>query len=244
MGSTLLVIFAFIDTDFWIWSENISSSPPPDEIYYINISIKVLIDIIICITGSIIVLSLIKSYFVHTLGDTSFPSHIRFFWFGVATSFAFLCFFCALIAFAAESFIWIRIYGDIRLLYLFIAALYLAYTYYWVFYKENEDIKKHLRNSILLGIFSLLSFIGSIYSLVETFRVHAAGEWTKEEVVSAELNQTKDLFVSWSTFLLGWGAYWFIMAWYMKFVWMRSGNVNLRTNSMNSLPATSPMPSP
>merc|ERR1712062_426305 len=138
--------------------------------------------------------------------------------------------------------IFVRIYGDIRLLYLFIAALYLAYTYYWVFYKENEDIKKHLRNSILLFIFSVLSFIGSIFSLYTTFREHTTTGWELREVVSAELNQTKGLFVSWCTFLLGWGAYWFIMAWYMKFVWLRSGNVAMRTNSMNSVPATSPMP--
>lgn len=239
--SILLVIFAFIDTDFWIWNENLS---PPEAIYYINISVKVLIDIIICVTGSLIVLSLIKSYFVHTLNDTSFPSHIRFFWFGVATSFAFLCFVCILIAFAADQWIFVRVYGDIRLLYLFIAALYLAYTYYWVFYKENEDIKKHLRNSILLFIFSILSFIGSIYLMVDTF-THNNATWKIEEVVAAELNEEKAgvLFTNWCIFLLGWGAYWYIMAWYMKFVWLRSGNI-MRTNSMNTVPAVSPGPSP
>ena len=98
LTTALLVFFAFVDTDFWIWNEDLSSIG--DEIFYVNICLKGFVDILICITGSMIIVELIRRYFEEEISGQPIPSVINYFWFVVATSFAFIVFVSLLIAFA------------------------------------------------------------------------------------------------------------------------------------------------
>lgn len=237
LSSTLLVTFACIDTDFAIWTST-SSAPPaiPDGIFYLNISMKALIDITLCVTGSIIVLSLIKSYFVSELTGQDFPAHITNFWFGIAISFSLIVCACLMAAFAAAAWVCVVIYSAVRLLYLFIAALYLAYTYYWVFYMTTQK-RIHLRNSLLLLVFALLCFGGSIYLFVNA----GQGGHTLRNVVSASLWDEDEFGVNFVVFLLGWGGYWYVEAWYVKFVWTGSKEVESRAiQTRHSIASMSP----
>eukprot|EP01084_Bolivina_argentea_P107405 192030_1 len=233
--TALLVIFAFIDTDFWIWDENLSTIS--DEIFYINICLKGLIDISICITGSMIILELIRAYFEQEIAGQDVPSVINIFWFVVATTFSFMVFVLLLIAFAASLWVFVRIYGDVRLLYLSIAALGMAYTYYWVFYSATEE-KTHLRNAVLLLLFAIAAFIGTILSFIYTF---ITDKWTFYDVVSAGLNdanspaQYAGRFI---IFAIGWAGYWFIISWYIKFVWVSNNTLETRTH--DTIEASSP----
>merc|ERR1712176_1075525 len=103
-GTALLLIMALIDTDFWIYDD---SQPPDigDGVYYLHIMIKAICDITLCCTGSLIVLSLIRSYFVSNLGDPEFPGHITKFWLFIASSFSFIVFICVIVAVAAKQWI-------------------------------------------------------------------------------------------------------------------------------------------
>lgn len=233
--TVLLVIFAFIDTDFWIWDSNRSSIS--DEIYYINICLKGLIDILICITGSMIILELIRRYFEEEIEGQDVPNVINYFWFAVATSFSFMVFVLLLIAFAASLWIFVRIYSDVRLLYLFIATLGMAYTYYWVFYSSSQE-KTHLRNAVLLLLFAIAAFIGTILSFVYTF---ITNKWTAYDVVSAGLNDTDSpaqYIGRFIIFAIGWAGYWFIISWYIKFVWVSPNSIEQRTH--DAIEASSP----
>ena len=108
-GTLLLVVFALIDADFWIYDRD---QPPTisDGVYYLNIVIKAMCDITICVTGSIIVLSLIRSYFVTNLGDPEFPGYITTFWLCIASSFSLIVFVCVVVAVAAQKWIAVHIY--------------------------------------------------------------------------------------------------------------------------------------
>ena len=108
-GALLLVLFAFIDTDFWIYDQD---EPPSisDGIYYLNVAIKAMCDITFCGTGSIIVVSLIRSYFVTNLGDEEIPGYINTFWLCLAASFSFIVVVCVAIAMIAQKWIAIHIY--------------------------------------------------------------------------------------------------------------------------------------
>lgn len=250
LSCTLLVLFACIDTDFWIWSSSSSPSGAPiisDGVFYLNISIKALIDITLCITGSIIVLSLIKSYFVTELTDMDFPSHISNFWFGIAISFGLIVCACLMAAFAASQWVCVVIYSAVRLLYLSVAALYLGYTYYWVFYMTTQK-RLHLRNSVLLLVFSVLVFVGAIYLFVDA----GTGEHTLQSVVSGQLWDEDGFALNFVLFLLGWGGYWYVEAWYIKFVWTGSKEGSRKESramtrhsiaSMSPGAASSPAPS-
>lgn len=178
-----------IDTDFWIFD---GDQPPAvsDGVFYLNIVVKALCDITLCVTGSVIILSLIRSYFVTNLGDPEFPGHITTFWVAIASSFSFIVFICVVVAVAAQQWVAVVVYrlsqsttfpvngplnsmsssifSAIRLLYLFVASTYLAYTYYWVFYVANKE-RVHFRNSILLLLFAFCCFAGSIYLFVRAF---------------------------------------------------------------------------
>ena len=91
---------------------SLRDQPPSisDSVYYANIVIKALCDITLCVTGSVIVLSLIRSYFVTNLGDPEFPSHITTFWMAIACSFSFIVFVCVVVAVAAQQWIAVVIY--------------------------------------------------------------------------------------------------------------------------------------
>jgi len=239
LSCTLLVLFACIDTDFWIWSSSANEFGAPvisDGIFYLNISIKALIDITLCITGSIIVLSLIKSYFVTELTGQDFPSHISNFWFGIAISFGLIVCACLMAAFAASAWVCVVLYSAVRLLYLSVAALYLGYTYYWVFYMTTQK-KLHLRNSVLLLVFCVLVFVGAIYLFYDA----AAGEHSLQSVVSGQLWDEDNFGLNFVIFFLGWGGYWYVEAWYIKFVWTGSKEVESRAiQTRHSIASMSP----
>jgi len=225
-GTTLLVLLALIDTDFWIFD---SDQPPSvsEGVFYLYIVIKALCDITLCVTGSVIILSLIRIYYVTNLGDPEFPGHITTFWAAIASSFSFIVFVCVVVTVAAQQWVAVVVYSAIRLLYLFLAALYLAYTYYWVFYVQNRE-RVHFRNSILLLLFAFCCFAGCIYLFVRAFTV----DHTLESVVSARLNRTDispaEYAGGFVVVLLGWLGYWYVMSWYIKFAWTNSVEVESR----------------
>ena len=237
-----------MDVDFWLYYED--RNDIPDSIYIVAIIVKAFIDISCCITGSIIVYSIIYTYFVSQFGDNfeeNWPKHVDYFWYSIAISFTSIVFLCLILSFSIPAYIFIRIYSDIRLFYLFLACLYMSYTFNILSNFGNQAIKKYKRNSVLLLIFCILSFFAAVGSIIYT--IYNANEWNLRTVVPANIEEAENegnngkYFSSFLFILIGWLGYWFVTSWYITFVWVsysEYSSTSRKVQTQNSITAHSP----
>mmetsp|Transcript_68047 Transcript_68047/g.61168 ORF Transcript_68047/g.61168 Transcript_68047/m.61168 type:complete len:309 (-) Transcript_68047:219-1145(-) len=245
--AVLLLTLAFLDVDFWLYDKDRNV---PGGIFIINIIIKAFIDMTICVTGSMIVYSIIYTYFISQFPDTfeeDFPSHVPKFWYSVSISFTFIVVLSLIISFAIDEFILIRIYSDVRLFYLFLACLYVSYTMYVLSMFDNQATSKYKRNSILLFAFSVLSFIGGVLSIIYTI---TQAPWDIERVVKGNLQESEQendagqWFGRFFIILIGWMGYWVCVCWFISIVWApKSSQTSREIHTQNSIGISTRSPS-